>query len=157
MCPKHQQPLASGRSSTEDFEELKKKRKILKMTWKNTARLPENLCSSIVILKSNVTNNGAKLLSLTHPVVLSKRDQKLQQLQNTFTLLLSADYQMSKLLPYWGHSPRPSLTYYLQKLSYDIYGIVDHRDGSGYLYLMNETADPKNTYRTISYLISEVF
>ncbi len=42
------------------------------MTWKNTARLPENLCSTIVILKSDVTSNGAKLLSLNYPVVLLK-------------------------------------------------------------------------------------
>ena len=42
------------------------------MTWKNTAWLPEDICSSIVILKSIVTSNGAKLLSLSHPVVLLK-------------------------------------------------------------------------------------
>ena len=60
---------------------------------------------------------------------------------------------MSKLLPHWGHSPQPSSTYYLQKVSYDIYGIVDHRDGSGHLYLMNATAGPKNTDHTISYLM----
>lgn len=60
---------------------------------------------------------------------------------------------MSKLLPYWGHSAQPSSTYYLQKVSYDIYGIVDHRDGSGHLYLMNETAGPKNTDHTISYIM----
>ena len=65
--------LQSGSSSTEDFEELKKKRKIYKMMWKNTARLPENLCSTIVILKSDVTSNGAKSLSSSYPVVLLKK------------------------------------------------------------------------------------
>ena len=58
---------------------------------------------------------------------------------------------MSKLLPHWGHSPQPSSTYYLQTVPYDFYGIVDHRDGSGHLYLVNETAGPKNTDHTISY------
>ena len=52
--------LQSGSSSTEDFEELKRKKKIYKMTWKNIARLPDNLCNTIVILKSNVSSNGAK-------------------------------------------------------------------------------------------------
>ena len=47
---------------------------------------------------------------------------------------------MSKLLPYWGHIAQPSSTYYLQKVSYDIYGIVDHRDGTGNLYPLNEMA-----------------
>ena len=42
------------------------------MTWKNTARLPENLCSAIVILKSDVTRSDVKLLNLSHPVVLLK-------------------------------------------------------------------------------------
>ncbi len=32
------------------LKNTKRKRKIYKMTWKNTARLPENLCSTIVIL-----------------------------------------------------------------------------------------------------------
>ena len=117
-----------------------------------------NLCSTIVILKSDVTSSGAKLLSLSHPDS-PERDQKLEQLQNSFTLLLSADYQMSKLLPYWGHTLQPSSTYYLQKVSYDVYGIVDHRNRSGHLYLMNETAGPRKTDHTISYLnaLSEVF
>ena len=38
-------------------------------------------------------------------------------------------------------------------MSYDIYGIVDHRDGSGHLYLINETVGPRNTDHTISYLM----
>ena len=59
---------------------------------------------------------------------------------------------MSKLLPYWGDSPQPSSTYYLQKVSYDIFGIVDHRDGVGHLYILNETIGPKNTDHTLSYL-----
>ena len=37
---------------------------------------------------------------------------------------------MQKLVPYWGISPEPGSTYYLQKLSYDLFGIVDHRDES---------------------------
>ena len=72
-----------------------------------------------------------------------ERDEKWQQLKTIFTLVLSADYQMSKLLPYWGRSPQPSSTYYLQKVSYDIFVIVDHRDGVGHLYILNETIGPK--------------
>ena len=60
---------------------------------------------------------------------------------------------MSKLLPYWGHTAQLSSTYYLQKVSYDIYGIVDHRDESGHLYLLNETVGPKNTDHSFSYLL----
>ena len=42
--------------------------------------------------------------------------QKLENLHHNFTLVLSADYQMQKLVPYWGFSPQPGSTYYLQKL-----------------------------------------
>ena len=36
-------------------------------------------------------------------------EQDLQRQKHAFTLVLSADYQMSKLLPYWGESPQPAL------------------------------------------------
>ena len=37
----------------------------------------------------------------------------------TFTLVLSADYQQAKLIPYWGKSPQLASTYYLTKESHD--------------------------------------
>ena len=52
----------------------------------------------------------------------------------------------------WGHSPQPGWTYYLQKVSYDVFGIVDHRDGSGHCYLFSELIGPKNTNHVISYI-----
>ena len=76
----------------------------------------------------------------------------LSTLKHTFTLTLSADYQMSKLIPYWGNSPQPGSTYYLQKLSVDLFGIVDHKDDSAHMYLFDETLGPKNTEHTLSYL-----
>ena len=81
-----------------------------------------------------------------------QRDE-LQHLKNTFNLVVSADYQMNKLLPYWGRSPQPGSTYYLQKLSYDNLGIVDHRNKRGHLYLFSELIGPKNTNHTFSYLL----
>ena len=61
---------------------------------------------------------------------------------------------MSKLIPHWGHSPQPGSTYYLQKLSIDLFGLVDHRDESAHMYLFDETIGPKNTEHTksLSYL-----
>ena len=72
--------------------------------------------------------------------------------RHNFTLVLSADYQMQKLVPYWGYSPQPGSTYYLQKLSHDILGIVDHSNGQTHLYIFDETVGPKNTDHTVSYL-----
>ena len=39
--------------------------------------------------------------------------QKLENLHHNFTLVLSADYQMQKLVPYWEFSPQPGSTYHM--------------------------------------------
>ena len=79
-------------------------------------------------------------------------NDKLQHMKASFTLVICADYQQSKLVPFWGNSPQPGMTYYLQKMSYDVFGIVDCRDDQGYVYLVPETIGPKNTDHTLSYL-----
>ena len=38
-----------------------------------------------------------------------EEESELMKLHHLFTLVLSADYQMSKLVPYWGHSPQPEV------------------------------------------------
>ena len=85
------------------------------------------------------------------------QEQELQKLKENFVLVLAADYQQSKLVPYWGLSPQPSSTYYLMKMSYDIFGITDHRTDSNYVYVAPETIGPKNTDHTISYIHHYVF
>jgi len=81
-----------------------------------------------------------------------QENENLEKLRHNFTVVLSADYQMQKLVPYWGQSPQPGSTYYLQKLSHDIFGIVDHRDNHSTIYIFDETVGPKNTDHTISLL-----
>ena len=49
---------------------------------------------------------------------------------------------MNKLFPYWGRSPQPGQTYYLQKVSY-VFGVVDHREGGGHVYHVSEIYGPK--------------
>ena len=78
--------------------------------------------------------------------------EKLLQLKHSFTLTVSVDYQMSKLIPYWGYSAQPGSTYYLRKLSNDIFGIIDHREEKAAIYLVDETVGPKNTDHTVSYI-----
>lgn len=82
----------------------------------------------------------------------NEEDEELMQLKGRFTLVLSADFQMSKLLPSWGISPQPGSTYYLQKLSHDIFGIVNHSNGKSAIYIFDECCGPKNTDHTVSYL-----
>lgn len=78
--------------------------------------------------------------------------EKLQCLKHCFTLTISADYQQSKLIPYWGYTEQPGSTYYLQKVSHDIFGVVDHRVEEGSIYLFDERIGPKNTDHTVSLL-----
>ena len=73
----------------------------------------------------------------------TEEDDKLQALKESFILVLRADYQMGKLLPSWCLSPQPSSTYYFQKLSCDILGIIDHRNGSAATYIFDERIGPK--------------
>lgn len=82
----------------------------------------------------------------------SEEDEKLAVMKHKFNVVLAADYQMSKLGPYWGLSPQPGSTYYLQKLSHDILGMVNHATDRSAVYLFDERSGPKNTDHTISYI-----
>ena len=105
-------------------------------------------------MKERCSTQWKKIVELEQlPSLSSEQSDELQHLKNTFTLVVSADYQMNKLLPYWGRSPQPGSTYYLQKISYDNLGIVDHRNEKGHLYLFSELIGPKNTNHTFSYLL----
>lgn len=86
---------------------------------------------------------------------LSQTDaDKLNALKHQFTLVISADYQQAKLVPHWGRTAQPGQTYYFQKISHDIFGIVDHRIDQNSIYLFDKTIGPKNTDHTISFLES---
>ena len=69
----------------------------------------------------------------------AENDTELQHLNETFILVV-CDYQQSKLIPYWGESSRPGMTYYLQKMSYDVF---DCRNDQEYVYLVPETIGPR--------------
>ena len=82
--------------------------------------------------------------------------EELASKKHTFTLIISVDYQQSKLIPYWGSSAQPGSTYYLQKVSHDVFGLVDHRDGQQHTTLFDERIGPKNTDHTISIIQSYI-
>ena len=82
-----------------------------------------------------------------HLEELRKRESKskeekvqLQELTGQITFTLSLDYQQSKLTPHWGFSAQPSETYYLRKLSHNIFGIVDHTLAKNAVYVLDERA-----------------
>lgn len=75
------------------------------------------------------------------------------QLEKSFELVLSADYQMTKLIPHWGYSDQPGISYYLRKFSHDLFGIVDPRDESKYVAVFDEQVGPKNSDHIVSILL----
>jgi hypothetical protein len=92
-------------------------------------------------------------------VTLSSQDElsdassrELEHLKESFMLVVSADYQMTKLIPHWGSSDQPGISYYLRKVSHDLFGIVDHRDETKYVAIFDERVGPKNSNHTISIL-----
>ncbi len=94
-----------------------------------------------------------KIKALEEKSRLSEEEQvQLRGLKNAFNLVVCADYQMQKLVPYWGRSAQPGSTYYLQKLNHDVFGIVNHAENSSAVYLFDERVGPKNTDHTVSYL-----
>ena len=84
-------------------------------------------------------------------------ESQLQRLKESFVLVLSADYQMTKVIPFWGSSAQPGMTYYQHKVSHDLFGIVDHRDDSNYVSVFDERVGPKNTDHTVSLLSYYLF
>ena len=95
-------------------------------------------------------SNWSKIMQLTQKEQLTAGEK--ESLKHCFTLTISADYQQSKLIPTWGRTEQPGSTYYLQKVSHDIFGIVDHCEEQGTVYLFDERIGPKNTDHTVSLL-----
>ena len=62
--------------------------------------------------------------------LVPEEQEELDRLQHCFSLVLSADFQQSKLVPHWEKTQQPWQTYYLMKISNDIFGITDHRNGN---------------------------
>ena len=82
----------------------------------------------------------------------AEEKEQLAVLKHKFNIVLSADYQMCKLVPYWGLPPQPGSTYYRQKLNHDIFGVINHSSNAAVVYLFDERSGPKNTDHTVSYL-----
>ena len=75
--------------------------------------------------------------------LVPEEQEELDRLQHCFSLVLSADFQQSKLVPHWGKTQQPGQTYYLMKISNDIFGITDHRNGNNSVFLFGEELGPK--------------
>ena len=60
---------------------------------------------------------------------------------------------MTKLIPHWGYSDQPGISYYLRKVSHDLFGIADHCNSTNYASVFDEQIGPKNSDHTVSILL----
>jgi len=94
----------------------------------------------------------------THIAELQKKQSKstqknaeLQVLKEEIIFTFSLDYQQAMLIPHWGFSAQPSETYYLRKLSNNIFGIINHTLNKNAIYIIEEQiCNTKNGDTTIS-------
>ena len=111
--------LQSGSASSEDIKDMEKEISAI-----NSER--EAHCQNASKSHEHYIECTRKCSRELEQILVSHEEDEGKVLKQNFTLVISADYQMSKLVPHWGLSPQPASTYYLQKLSHDIFGIVDH-------------------------------
>ena len=82
-----------------------------------------------------------------------EEEEELMQKKANLNVCVDADYQQAKLIPHWGYTPQPGTTYYKQKLSNDIFGVVVHTEPVRRLYTWHEgAAGAKTSDHTITCL-----
>lgn len=143
----------SGNSSEEDIRPLEEKKRKLEteLSAHREAATKSRECYNS--LTENSRKEWEEITRLNNLRAQSATEKEtLAALKHCFTLTLSADYQQSKLIPSWGRTEQPGSTYYFQKVSHDIFGIVDHSQNTSAIYLFDERIGPKNTDHTISFL-----
>lgn len=145
--------LQSGNAPTEDIKKLEEEIRDFNQEHEIHRDEAQKSHSYYTEVTARCVAEWNDIISLEEKVTLTEEEtSRLAGLKCRFNLVISADYQMSKLVPYWGMSAQPGCTYYLQKLSHDVFGIVDHGRKSSTVYLFDERSGPKNTDHTISYL-----
>ena len=145
--------IQSTQACSQEIEKLEKDLKTLKDDHE-THRLQAQRSHTYYTEVINACSKDWEAINRleTKSALTNEETEALAGLKNKFTTVICADYQMAKLTPYWGSSAQPGATYYLQKLTHDLFGIVNHATGLSTVYVFDERAGPKNTDHTISYL-----
>ena len=81
-----------------------------------------------------------------------EEEEELSSLQQLFHWPLVQTIKCLSFVRPWGMSPQPGSTYYLQKLSHNIFGIDDYSTNESSIYIIDEWLGPNNSDHTISHL-----
>ena len=146
--------LQSGNVDAAEIQELQTEKESLETKLQEHKEMARQSLQYYKEMKDRCCEQWKEIIALEEKSDRSPAEaETLDQFKHCFTLVISADYQMQKLVPYWGDSPQPGCTYYFQKLSYDIFGIVDHRDESSTVYVFDERVGSKTADHTVSYIL----
>ena len=145
--------LQSANALPQDVKKLENEMKDIVQAHENHKDTAQKSHSYYKDVTDRCKEQWEKINSLESKGSMTRREtSKLRKLKTDFTLVICADYQMCKLVPYWGYSAQPGSTYYLQKLNHDVFGIVNHCSNDSTVYLFDERVGPKNTDHTLSYM-----
>jgi len=144
--------LQSSNADADEVKQMESDIKSLRQTLEKHCQEAQKSHEYYIEVSKRCTSEWKEISELSKKSNLNEEAQKLECLKNKFNLVCSADYQMGKLIPYWGFTAQPSSTYYLQKLNHDVFGIINHASNSSSVYVFDERVGPKNTDHTISYL-----
>ena len=149
----HNRLRQSGNASEADIQPVEQRKEELESELSAHREAANKSREHYKAVAAKSKDDWGKIAAITnsHAPSRSERD-RLATLKHCFTLTISADYQQSKLIPSWCRSEQPGSTYYLQKVSHDIFGVVDHSQGKSTTYIFDERIGPKNTDHTISLL-----
>lgn len=136
----------TGSSSALEQQQLQEEMKTLRDSLEDHRKKAQRSHEDYISLTERCKKEMEKINTLDEKTDRSREEE------DELVRLKKFVSQMSKLIPSWGYSPQPGSTYYLQKLSHDILGIVNHSDNSSAIYIFDEHAAPKNTDHTISYI-----
>ena len=128
----------SGSAESTDIQEAETKKAELELLLSEHRDVARESLKYYQEMKTKCASDWKEIQDLPN----TEENHRRMELQHKFTLILSADYQMSKLLPYWGSTPQPSSMYYMQKVSYGLLGIVDHREEGVFICSMS-LSDPR--------------
>ena len=143
--------VQSGPSSMAEIEQVEEQKRQLQLSLDSHKEKAQDSHECHTEAVKRCKDNWQRIVELEKQPD-ADTNEELKYLKESFILVVCADYQQSKLIPYWGYSPQPGMTYYLQKMSFDVFGIIDCRDDKAYVYLVPETIGPKNTDHTLSYV-----
>jgi len=120
-------PLQSASASPAQVKKVEEVMKLLKESQEIHRDEAQKSHSYYMEVTAQYAAEWNKITSLEKKGSLTRAEKgKLTRLKNKFNLVICSDFQMCKLVPYWGLSAQHGSTYYLQKLNYDVFRIVNH-------------------------------